>query len=526
VNQNDQLEQSLRQAFAPHEPDPRLKQKALDLRRRSSRKPIWLACGAASLAAAACVAVIFALPTTSLAEEVIKKAAGYQGHLTTYAILPNGHWKRTGDEWCSGNKRRVIDTSGLPSEFLDNPDLGCMIVWNTNMGMAKIVKKGRAEGPSNPWPDVLNPQNLKDLLANRGINGQPTLERTTFNGQPADRVTFSSGQGSSNTLYADPKTHRLLGWAFQFRRMGPGSRPQDSYPRLYVVDQKPIPAHIFDPVFNVNGVPTDVLAGRAQWQDRLAKPLEVFQVDLLPRPVAPWQKLAPPSCVVAVRSVIVNPAGDVFVLFTGLDMEQGSNIIPSVIRDSTGGRYRQAIGFRPSDFDPKAEFMFDGKHLDGRWFVRLAGGTPKGPISVGFKEEGEPLTHLAFTYTAEPERIHTDVPSYMPYMSLPIGTHEDWLQTRYNTLAEDREDAKDFAGEERYLRLEIESIDQLGPDVAYRSVFALTRLAHLLEQQHRSREAYATYQTAEKIDAASPVGGGPWAQKQIEEGLIRLAPKR
>lgn len=352
----------------------------------------------------------------------------------------------------------------------------------------------------------------------------PRVERTVFRGVAADCVTISMNRTVESKVYADPETHSMLGWSYRNTKVLPGNRPQNNYTLVLLVEPKPFPAHIFDPVFNVNGVPTDVLAERAKWQERLSKPLKVYSVTVR-YPLYSGAGGGPvESYTVAVRSVTVNSAGDVFVLFTGVNGEYGKNVVPTTVHDASGGRYIKAGGFMPNDENGRGfeTFSFDGKLLEGAWFVRTAGGSLKGPISVGFKQEADGEKKLAFTYTAEPERITHDVPSYMPYMAVPVGTHLDWLEMRTDECAEERNRAKDFAGEEHFRREAIALEEQNGGRGRTLPVHEYCFLARALENQGKKHDAYLAYQKAQKALAESPIYPGPWEGRQISEALARL----
>jgi hypothetical protein len=527
VNEKDLLEQSLRGAYAPHEPDTELEQKVRSLKPRSSRKSVWVACGAAGLAAAS-LAVFLVLPATGLAEAVIKQVNAFEGHLDIYMVLPSGRWVKTGDQWIKGGKERAVDSGVYPFEVLHDPSSGYNIHWSADNGTVRIRSigpkgKGRGGDAGSPIPEILTLQNMKDFLASHGLHGTPDVDRIQFNGRPADCITFSMSPYVSTKLYADPATQRMLGWSYRNTKVWPLNSRENNYTRVFVADRKPFPPHIFDPVFDINGVPTDVLAERAKWQERLSKPLKVYSVKLVPRPYLRSMKDGPVTRSVTVRSVVVNQAGDVFVLFTGGDGDYGTNVIPSTIHDATGGRYKKSFGFQPTEDRPaRAEsFNFDGKPLLGSWFVRLGGGELKGPISVGFKQEFEREDNLAFIYTAEPERIEGDIPGYMPYMFLAIGTHDEWLESRTDEFASDRDRAKDFAGEERYLRQLIAL--QGERDHPFRPAELLYQLGHALEQQGKKREAYAAYVKARKAMAGQEIDPDQQLTKSLSSAVARLA---
>jgi hypothetical protein len=225
-----------------------------------------------------------------------------------------------------------------------------------------------------------------------------------------------------------------------------------------------------------------------------------------------------------VRSVVVNASGDVFVLYSGGSGAYGTNIIPTTVHDSTGGRYFKSMSFKPSEDEPSRfeGFSFEGEPLQGSWFVRLGGGPLKGPVSVGFKQEFEPETKLAFTYTSEPERIADEIPSYMPFMYLAIGTREKWLELRNDALAQDRDRAKDFAGEEIYLRKLIDVEETAGGRSFILPFESYCGLAHALENEGKNREAYMVYLKARTALSAARFDPGPWAKKQIDGGIARL----
>ncbi|MDR3688265.1 MAG: hypothetical protein P4L46_02720 [Fimbriimonas sp.] len=519
MNDQEQLERSLQRVFAPHKPSEDLKQRVRSLRPRTSRKPLWLACGFAGFAGATALGILLILPATSLAKAVIKQASAFEGHLLTYIVLPNGRWQADGEQWIRGGRLRSVDHGDHPYEFLHDPDLGFNIALNAGEGTIEVRDLKKNPPPSRLMPVTLTPQNLKDFLSSYGIHETPHLERTKFNGQTADCVSLSMGPNIEDKLYADPTTHRILGWSYQNKKVWPNNPPENNYIHVCVVDPKPLPPHIFDPVFDINGVPTDVLADRAKWQDRLSKPLSIFTFNLVPRPYLPSMKTGSRRRSVAVRSVTVNPAGDVFVLFTGVHGDYGTNVVPSSIHDSTGGRYVKGISFLPSDSGNRRmeNFIFDGSPLEGAWFIRIGGGALEGPITVGFKQEFEAASNLAFSYTAEPERIGHEIPSFMPYMYLPIGTHKKWLAMHTMELADDRSRAKDYGGEEKLIRQVIALDCQF-----YMPADLDCRLGTSLEKRGKRAAALASYEEARRALAMSKFDPGPWLKNQIDAAFTRL----
>lgn len=526
MNENERFENSLQRAFLPHEPSPELKLKSMHLTKRPSKKPLWLAFGATGLAATAALVVLFVLPTTSLAQAVIKQARDFEGHLTIYMVLPNGAWQRTGDQWIKDGKQRFTDYTNGHGEYLTDTDHGVNIGWDEDSRRVAVRDLTKNLKHGAHVPDTISVQNLKEFLADGSNHVTPRIEKTRFIARTADCISFSD-KNTENKIFADPTTHRLLGWSYHHTKVWPLNPPENNYTRVYVADGEPIPPHIFDPIFEIDGKPVDVLAERKRWQGRLSNPMKVYSVKLLPRASLESGKRATREVPIAVRSVVVNRAGDVFVLFTGVSGAYGMNVLPTTIHDSTGGRYVKAAGFMPSSDGNRGpeNFTFDGKPLEGGWFVRLEGGALTGPISIGFRQEFERETNFAFTYTVNPERIGDEIPAYMPYMFMPIGTHKVWMSTRIRELAEDRDRAKDFVTEEKYVRQELADMEKDDRSRRFLPVEIYYRLAHALEQQGKKRDAYAMYQKAQKALSAAPFDPGQWTKERIDSGVARLKPR-
>jgi len=226
----------------------------------------------------------------------------------------------------------------------------------------------------------------------------------------------------TTVLYADVASHQVLAYLIKSELFG---RKAET---LILRDAQPVTAAAFEPIIKIGGRSVNVYDERKRLEEELSKPLATYNV---------------PGGTVNVRSVVANARGDVFVLYTGISGKYGTNVIPMVVTDDRGGVYAKGNGFQPHEYEPGAwqGFAFDGKPLEGAWFIHLSGPNPPGPnssgqVTVGFKKEFEPMTNLAFRHKEVPVRAAGDLPSFMPFMGMALMPGDGFLQTRDYTVAD------------------------------------------------------------------------------------------
>lgn len=507
MNSNDPISERISRAFPSGDASPELRSRVMALRPQSRRSAGWYVAGTVGLAASAAAVVMLLLPTPALAQVILKRADSLQGHLRTYVILADGSRQPAGEAWVEGDKvRQEMVTDRAEFIIVTDPAKGFTAGWQPKSGRVTITTKDIGSRGANFWPATVTPDTLKQIVESRGWRLNPKVDRVAFEGRPADCVTLTGPQDVLTKIFSEPESHRIVGWRFSL----PAANREalhNAKGYLVLVDDQKAPSGWFKPIFDVDGVRTDVVKKRAEWQSRFEKPIATYPVT---------------KGTVAIRSLIVNPAGDVFVLYTGINGPYGKNVIPMVVTDANGGRYVKGDGFNASDggtgYDP---FVFDGKPLEGAWFVRVAGGAATGPISIGFKKQFEPMTNLAFQCRTDPDRISSDIPAYMPYMAMPIGSSEQWREERLLTLASYLTEADDFKGAERCYRQFIaltESPHRRSTMVAGANTYY--QLGTAIEKQGRRGEALGVMLKAREAAKQWPTGG-PVAG-DIENAIRRL----
>jgi hypothetical protein len=474
-------------------------------RPRPERKPalrnLWLAsAGMAGLA----LSVALLMPRNASAQALIAKASqGFVGHTRTFTIDAKGKRRFESEAWYAPGKTRQENAEAQGRTIMiANAERGFTLYVNPQTGISDLVERSFS-GQQLSFPSTLDPQTLAEILRGRGNLPVPALTDAVLDGQKVKKADLMrNGEGS--VLYGAPDTLRLIAYEAVWTPPHRGRIHELTY-----LEPGNPPPERFDPVIEIEGRPIDLLKDRERVRKRLAKPLAEYPV---------------PGGKIEVRGVTMNRNHDLFVLYTALNAGYGNDYLPSAITDDAGGVYVRGIGFRPYGLAREGRwpgYTFDGKPLEGAWYARLGSGTPT-KVTINFRRQSEPGWPNAFRHVQPVKPLAVDVPDFMPFMSMGLGSLSRLEEGRTFAFTEYYDRTKKWADMERLARRSIALVDPRLEAVGVRG----NELMHYLLAKAltmQGKKAEARREIAEARSRADSMSGSALQRmlKELEAQLGR-----
>jgi hypothetical protein len=436
-----------------------------------------LVAGVAGIAVMAVGAVIMWPRPASAAELMAQLSDGFVGSALIYEADARGGRRLVGEGWFAKDAYRLEGRSrGMTLLSIYNAREGFEMSWSPEYGTMLWLKP--APSRHAPFPLVLDAQSLLPRVRNLKVTEMPPVESVTFEGKPALRVRLVRPQGSLS-LYADPRSRRLIGLERKARE--PDGRMVWEITKLSPEEPS---RERFRPVLEFGGRRFDVREERERIRRELDLPVATY-------PVADGK--------VAIRRMVMNRRGDLFLLYSTPPRWAGAEYVPGEVTDDAGGRYIPGPPLRPYlDTDPRAwrGYTFGDDRLRGRWYLRLGAGKPKN-VRVVFHRESPSKT--LFEHRQPLPVISTDLPDFMPFMAGGYGDGRPLDLTRAAAWGDYYRRQGRWKDAEAWIRRSIPTVPSQGNALEGEMRKAHLDLAEVLARQGRREAARKELASARKL---------------------------